>query len=148
MRTRTRPRFAMVLLLATTAVHAADPPPATVTMRAGRWALVTQTLLPHLEEALRYATTRDERCLDAPAVDELFAVLRHEALAGCTLAATGDTHVFALHCRNAQAASGRAMVETSDDVLTAVLDLKMGGKNMTLAQRVTGRRVGACPSYP
>jgi hypothetical protein len=102
-------------------------------------------LLPHLEEALRYATTRDERCLGAPAADTLFPVLRHEAFAGCTLVATGEVNVFALRCRNAQAASGRATIEVAGAALTAVLEIKMGGKNMTLAQRVTGTLAGRCP---
>jgi hypothetical protein len=133
-----------LMLASTTAALAADAP-AIVEMPPGRWTLTTQTLLPHLEEALRYATTRDERCLDAPAADALFPVLRHEALAGCTLVATGEANVFALRCRNAQAASGRATVDVAQAALTAVLELKMGGKNMTLAQRVTGTRVSHCP---
>ncbi len=115
------------------------------TVPPGRYALTTQTLLPHLEEALRYATTREERCLDAPIADEFFPILKHEAFAGCSLAGTAEPNVFVLRCRNAQAASGQARIEASDSTLIAVLDLKMGGKNMTLAQRVTGRRVGACP---
>lgn len=135
--------LAITLLPAAAAAGVADAP-ATVDMPAGRWALTTQTLLPHLEEALRYATTRGERCLDAPAADTLFPVLEHEAFAGCALAPTAERNVFTLRCRNAQAASGQARVEASAATLDAVLELKMGGKNMTLAQRVTGRRVGPC----
>ena len=136
--------IALLVPLAAATAHAADAF-ATVDMPPGRYALTTQTLLPHLEEALRYATTRDERCLDAPAPDTLFPVLKHEAFAGCTLVGTAQPNVFGLRCRNAQAASGHARVEASATTLDAVLELKMGGKNMTLAQRVTGRRVGACP---
>jgi hypothetical protein len=144
---RSRWRHALVLLpmtFAMTATQATDAP-AAVEMPPGRWTLTTQTLLPHLEEALRYATTRDERCLGAPAADTLFPVLRHEAFAGCTLVATGEVNVFALRCRNAQAASGRATIEVAGAALTAVLEIKMGGKNMTLAQRVTGTLAGRCP---
>jgi hypothetical protein len=143
--TSTRWRHAIALLLWTAIATRAADMPAIVDMPSGRWALTTQTVLPHLEEALRYATTQDERCLAAPTADDLFPVLKHEAFAGCALAGMTQPNAFVLRCRNAQAASGQARVEASGTTLDAVLELKMGGKNMTLAQRVTGRRVGSCP---
>lgn len=113
-------------------------------MPHGRYVLTTQTVLPHLEEALRYATTQAARCLADDPAQSYFPLLQHEAFAGCTLVATERADTFALSCRNAQAASGTATFEPSANGVRAVLELKMGGKNMTLSQRVTGHRVGPC----
>lgn len=114
----------------------------------GEYDLTAQTVLPHLEEALRYATVRTRQCLRAPDATGLFPLLRHPAFTGCTLvpdARAGDGLHFTLHCTNPEAASGAAVFEVGAGHVAAVLDLKMGGKNMTLSQRIHGPRLGACP---
>ena len=55
---------------------------------------------------------------------------------------------FDLHCANPQAASGSAVFEVGSAEVSALLELKMGGKNMTLSQRLHGPRVGPCPESP
>lgn len=125
----------------------AQAPRALVSLVPGEYEVTTQTLLPHLEEALRYATTRARRCLASPAPSSLFPLLEHPAFAGCTLVTAGSTadeQRFELQCANAGAASGMASFRHSTGHLSAVLELKMGGKNMTLAQRVHGSRLGPC----
>jgi hypothetical protein len=120
---------------------------APVALPAGEYDLTTDTLLPHLEEALRYATTRARQCLQAPDATELFPLLRHQAFTGCALrpdAQSDDGLHFTLHCANAQAATGSAVFELDANRVSAVLALKMGGKNMTLSQRLHGPRIGAC----
>jgi hypothetical protein len=47
--------------------------------------LVTTTSMPHLEENLRYTTTREERCLGHDDLASAFSALRHPALKGCKL---------------------------------------------------------------
>lgn len=117
-----------------------------VAVPPGEYELTTQTVLPHLEEALRYATTRSRLCLREPAATELFPLLRHPAFAGCALApAAADGLRFVLHCANPEAASGSALFALEGGSLSAELALKMGGKNMTLSQRLQGRRLGPCP---
>ena len=77
----------------------------------------------------------------------LFPILQHPAFSGCSLAASGETHDglhFTLQCANPEAASGSAVFESGASYLSAVLQLKMGGKNMTLSQRLYGPRVGPC----
>lgn len=114
----------------------------------GEYDLTAQTVLPHLEEALRYATTRARQCLREPDATGLFPLLLHPAFAGCRLvrdAQAGDGLHFALRCANPQAASGLAVFAVEGGSLSAVLELKMGGKNMTLSQRIHGPRVGPCP---
>jgi hypothetical protein len=119
-----------------------------VSVPPGEYDLTTQTLLPHLEEALRYATTRARQCLREPDATSIFPLLRHQAFAGCTLvpnAGTSDGLRFTLQCTNPEAASGSAAFEVGASYVSAVLELKMGGKNMTLSQRLYGPRVGPCP---
>lgn len=122
-----------------------------VTLAPGHYEVVAQTILPNLEESLRYATTRSQRCLGNEPVDTLFPILLHPAFAGCTLVrqvARRDEWVFTLQCANAEAASGTANLLVEAQRFDATLDLKMGGKNMTLSQRVGGTRRGECRKTP
>jgi hypothetical protein len=120
---------------------------APVVLYPGLYDVTTETLLPHLEENLRYATTHARQCLDAQDVSTLFPLLRHQAFAGCELVqgvADGQAISFPLACRNPEAASGVARLTLEPDRLLGVLEIKMGGKNMTLSQRITGPRLGPC----
>lgn len=120
-----------------------------VALTPGQYDLVAQTVLPNLEESLRYATTRSQRCLGTEPVDTLFPILLHPAFAGCTLVRQGGRgDVFTLQCTNSEAASGSANLLIEAQRFDATLDLKMGGKNMTLAQRVSGTRRGDCRKTP
>ena len=135
------------LLLATAFVPGGGALCAPVALNPGLYEVTTETLLPHLEEALRYATTRQRQCLDSPDAALLFPLLRHQAFAGCDLAregSEGSALLFVLACHNPEAATGAARLTVDADRLHGVLDIKMGGKNMTLSQRIGGPRVGPC----
>ena len=140
------PRWLASLFAAVTwAAHAAAP----VAVPSGEYDLTTETVLPHLEEALRYATTRGNQCLRTVDATAMFPLLRHQAFTGCALvpdAKAADGLHFTLACANREAASGSAVFDVDAARLNAVLDLKMGGKNMTLSQRLHGPRLGACAS--
>ena len=123
--------------------HAATP----VAIPAGEYDLTTETVLPHLEEALRYATTRGHQCLRTVDATAMFPLLRHQAFTGCALVPDGepvDGLHFSLSCANREAASGSAVFAADVSQFSAVLNLKMGGKNMTLSQRLHGPRLGPC----
>jgi hypothetical protein len=133
-------------LLAATCLPA--PAVERVAIPPGEYDLTAQTVLPHLEEALRHATTRARQCLREQDATALFPLLLHPAFAGCRLvpdAPAGDGLHFSLRCANPEAASGLAVFALEGGSLSAVLELKMGGKNMTLSQRIHGPRVGPCP---
>jgi hypothetical protein len=122
-------------------------PAANLAVPAGEYDLTAQTVLPHLEEALRYANTRARQCLREADATDVFPLLRHPAFAGCKLvpdAPASDGLHFSLHCANPEAARGLAVFAVRGSALSAVLELKMGGKNMTVSQRLSGPRVGPC----
>lgn len=95
--------------------------------------------MPNLEENLRYATTRERRCLSLDDFDSLFPILRHPSLEGCRL---DERH--RLVCANPQVASGAAWLETAGERIAGALEVKMGGKNMTFSQRIEGVRQRDC----
>jgi hypothetical protein len=95
--------------------------------------------MPHLEENLRYATTREQRCVNLDDLDSLFPILRHPSLEGCHL----DDR-YRLVCANPQVASGVARLETAGERIAGTLEVKMGGKNMTFSQRVAAVRQRDC----
>ena len=119
----------------------------TVSVEPGLYELSAQTVMPHLEEALRYATTRSRQCLGTQEAAGLFPLLRHEAFAGCSLVREESTDAeahFSLRCDNPQAATGAARFTLQRGEFHAVLHVKMGGKNMTLSQRLSAPRLGPC----
>jgi hypothetical protein len=132
-------------LLATVSLsgNAATP----VAVPPGEYDLTIQIVLPHLEEALHYATTRTRQCLREPDATGSFPLLRHPAFARCNLvprAEASDGLHFTLQCLTPDVANGSAVFEFDASHVSAVLDLKMGGKNMTLSQRLYGTRLGPC----
>lgn len=139
---------AVVVLLQLAVVGLCAPALAsTVSIEPGLYELTAQTVMPHLEESLRYATTRSRQCLGTQEASALFPILRHEAFAGCSLdhdsTSSGEAR-FTLRCANPQAATGAAHFELQPAGFQAVLHIKMGGKNMTLSQRLTAPRLSAC----
>jgi len=104
----------------------------------GVYDITATTVMPHLEENLRYATTRERRCLDSLDAASFFPILRHPSLDGCTLAGAY------LVCASPEVATGTVRLEDAPGRVTGILEIKMGGKNMTFAQRVEAVRRGEC----
>ena len=103
--------------------------------------------MPHLEENLRYATTRERRCLRGDEPSAAFPILQHPSLEGCRLDSgrrRGDTTRYRLVCASPQVATGSARLEAGPGRFAGVLEIKMGGKNMTFAQRIEAVRQGEC----
>ena len=108
----------------------------------GRYEIVARTEMPHLEESLRYATTREQRCLRGDEPGSLFPILHHPALEGCALA--GERPRYSLVCASPEVATGSARLDEGARGIAGVLEIKMGGKNMTFAQRIEAVRQGPC----
>jgi len=109
--------------------------------------VTTETGMPHLEENLRYATTRERRCLAHQELSSAFPILGHEALRGCRLdheVRDGQAVSYVLSCDGAHGTTGAARWQLGADRIEGTLDVKLGGKNMTFYQRVTATPLGAC----
>ena len=143
MRVAAVPRTSGIVVLCMAVFGTSAAQPGTL-VPPGLYALTTETVMPHLEEALRYATVKSTKCLTGNSAESFFPLLQHEALSGCSLAETERADSFILNCCNPEAATGLAKLEHSPSGMRATLELKMGGKNMTLSQRVAGLRLGDC----
>jgi len=111
------------------------------------YSLTIETGLPHLEENLRYATTHATLCLGERQLASAFPILRHEALAGCRLARArreGPVLSYELVCRGGAGTTGTARWLVDAAQVRGTLDIKLGAKNMTFYQRVTGQVIGEC----
>jgi len=109
--------------------------------------LTTETVMPHLEESLRYARTRERSCLSHEGLVSAFPILKHPALEGCRLEEDnrgGELVSYFLACENGTGTTGKATWQISGVQRKGMLDVKLGGKNMTFYQRVTARDLGAC----
>ena len=121
--------------------------PEPVEIPPGWYEVKAQTLLPNLHESLRYTDTQKNQCLDKQDASSLFPILDHVSFVGCELVAkhaSEDLKAYALVCKNPQAATGEALFSINDNIFNAVLNIKMGGKNMKFSQRITGNRLSAC----
>jgi uncharacterized protein DUF3617 len=117
------------------------------TMSPQLYEIVTETAMPHLEENLRYATTREQRCLEQNELRSAFPILQYGALKDCRLdqeSSEKDVVSFALICRGGHGTTGHATWQLGPTHSTGTLSVKLGGKNMTFSQRVTARVLGAC----
>jgi len=118
---------------------------ATVPLRL--YEIVTETGMPHLEENLRYAVTRQQRCLDDRDLATAFPLLHHPSLADCSLQPSGsesDSMSYALVCTGQHGTTGGATWEITPQLIHGMLQVRMGGKNMKFYQRITARPMGDC----
>ena len=109
--------------------------------------LITETGMPHLEENLRYTITREKRCFGHKELASAFPVLSHAALKGCTLgdeSRQDDTVSFLLVCEGGHGTTGNAVWRIGNQQITGLLNVRLGGKNLTFYQRVTGKPLGEC----
>jgi Protein of unknown function (DUF3617) len=113
----------------------------------GLYEITARTVMPHLEENLRYATTREQRCLRLEELAALFPILRHPSLEGCRLdeeRRRGSSIRYRLVCASPQVASGTARLDVAGERIAGILEVKMGGKNMTFSQRIEAVRQRDC----
>ena len=120
-------------------------------VEAGSYEITAEIAMPHLEENLRYATTRERRCLRARELSSVFPILHHPSLEGCNLDSErrrGDTIRYRLVCASPQVATGTARLDAGPGRIAGILEITMGGKNMTFSQRIKAVRQGECAGVP
>lgn len=111
--------------------------------------IAVETSMPHLDEALRYSSTREQRCLSDQDFRTAFPALSHPALKGCALKSAtrheGELS-YDLHCEGKSETTGHARWRVGDRMSVGTLHVRLGGKNMTFSQRMTLTRLRACGS--
>jgi hypothetical protein len=106
--------------------------------------------MPHLEENLRYATRREQRCLDRHELSGAFWMLGHASLQDCRLVKTGEdpgSASYGLQCGGGHGTTGGAQWQFEPGRMTGMLRVRLGGKNMTFYQRITAtaaKPAGGC----
>jgi hypothetical protein len=141
--------FALFRPLAVIGACAAASLSASETMPARLYEVVTETSMPHLEENLRYAVTRENRCLAGEDLATAFPVLKSASLADCKLRHQGrrdDELSFVLVCEGGHGTTGSANWRVGERSMVGTLSVKLGGKNMTFSQRLTAKPLGQCPA--
>jgi hypothetical protein len=121
---------------------------ASETTPARLYEVITETGMPHLEENLRYATTRENRCLTDEELASAFPILKSASLADCKLRREGphgDAVSYLLVCDGGHGTTGSASWRVGEQSSVGTLNVKLGGKNMTFFQRVTAKPLGRCP---
>jgi len=122
---------------------------ATEVMPRRLYEVTTETVMPHLEENLRYTNTREQRCLTHQELPSAFPILSHAALKGCKLgheSRRDDSVSYLLVCEGGYGTTGSATWRVGEHQISGTLNVKLGGKNMTFYQRVTARPLGDCAS--
>jgi hypothetical protein len=118
-------------------------------MPAGLYEVITQTGMPHLEENLRYAVTRENRCVTGEELASAFPILKSVSLADCKLSDEsrhGEVVSYSLVCSGGHGTTGSAHWRVGERLIVGTLNVKLGGKNMTFFQRVTAKPLGQCAS--
>jgi hypothetical protein len=109
--------------------------------------LTTETGMPHLEENLRYAITHERRCVDTRDLAHAFPVLTDVSLQDCRLVPGPQqegSSIYALQCSGGHGTQGEARWQFDATSISGTLRVRLGGKNMTFYQRITGHPVGTC----
>lgn len=112
----------------------------------GSYDISARMSMPHLDE-MRRIVTQERRCVSDGKPQALFPVLRQPALRGCNFgygAAEGLEFEYLLVCQSARVASGKVRLTRDHDSIVGRLEVKMGGKNMTFAQRIEATRRADC----
>jgi hypothetical protein len=138
----------LAALLATGAL-AAEPLRA---LSPGAYDVVIRLRLPHVADI--DASGPHRLCIVAGAERAsrgLMVLSANNPLAACPIMNVREkrqedrtTLTFAIACPGGNAAMGDAAFELLEDRFEGVITMKMGGKNMTMTETQSGRRVGAC----
>jgi len=140
---------AMALLTQVAVAVAAEPG---VTLTPGLYEISVSLELPHVESA--GASKQTTQCLSAADTSSAYglAVLsENNPLARCAkrdVRQEGGTVSFEVACEGVNAAFGKATFQVMGEAFSGRIEMKMGGKNMTMTETQRGKRIGACQPGP
>ncbi len=149
-KSRAKPGLRLLMVVSGLSVMNAVAATSEFTLPAGEYAIHSNMVMPHLDE-MRRIIAEESRCLAEDDAHALFPVMRQPALRGCTFGfgeARDQAFHYVLVCQTARVATGTAELTHRGASVIGNLIVKMGGKNMTFAQRVEAVRAGDCQSAP
>jgi hypothetical protein len=117
-------------------------------LQPGEYQVTIHLELPHIEDTTG-TTKLDSICVTAgDSATHGLVVLSHlNPLRKCpasNVVRGGDVLTFDIVCPTTDAAVGSARYTMRADRFDGAITVKMGGKNMTMIERQSGRRVGNC----
>lgn len=118
----------------------------------GLYEVVVTLDLPHLDGMGASRTTKV--CISPsgePPTHGLAVLSENNPLATCPASKgrlDASTYRFEVHCAGKNAAEGFATFDLYTDRFQGSIVMKMGGKNMTMSETQSGRRIGECPKPP
>jgi len=118
-------------------------------LEPGEYEIQMRLELPHLEDMGAAKTTAV--CLTAEPPYGLVVLSDNNPLARCPISnvrRTGDALTFDIICEGGNQGVASAIFTLGGNRFTGAISMKMGGKNMTMTERQTGRRIGACAHSP
>lgn len=140
-----RTLFLMVLLAETAVALAGE----NTGLQPGEYEVQMRLELPHVEGM---GVQRTEKlCITGGGTHGIVVLSENNPLARCpasNIKESGGQLTFDLICEGHNQAVAWARFQLGPDRFAGAFDMKMGGKNMTMTERQTGRRIGTCPDSP
>jgi len=119
-----------------------------ITLQPGRYEVSVRLDLPNIEGAAAAKVT--SLCVpvqDGVGSHGLGALSENNPLARCPVSNVrqeGAALSFDIVCQGGNAAIAFASYRLAGDAFDGRISMKLGGKNMTMTETQTGRRIGAC----
>lgn len=144
-----RTTFALSLIAIATGGVAAEE---RVSLRPGSYEVRVGLELPHVERSgAEKSVTVCISDTDPNGAHGLAVLSDNNPLGKCAKSNArqdGSSLTFEVACDGLNAAHGHAVYQLLSDAFTGRIDMKMGGKNMTMLEVQTGKRVGDCEQGP
>lgn len=114
-------------------------------LRPGEYEVQAKLELPHVENTSAIKTSKI--CVTDGETSGIVVLSDNNPLARCpasNIHRNGDRLTFNLVCEGHNQAVASAKFDLWPDRFTGVFEMKMGGKNMTMLEHQSGKRIGDC----
>jgi len=138
-----------LLLLALLTMPAAALAGQDSNLQPGEYEVQMRLELPHIEDMSAQKTAKV--CITATGTHGIVVLSENNPLIRCpasNIKESGGELTFDLICEGHNQAVASAKFELFRERFAGAFDMKMGGKNMTMTERQSGKRLGDCASQP
>lgn len=118
-------------------------------IKPGEYEVQMRLELPHIEDMGVQKTAKV--CITSSGTHGIVVLSENNPLVRCpasNINERGGELTFDLICEGHNQAVARAKFDLFPGRFSGAFDMKMGGKNMTMTERQSGKRVGDCASQP